>query len=268
MQFYLGTHQPAWLGRFAIPLMVSRRVLDGYRRLPRACAPWLCDSGGFSELNLHGKWTISPETYCREVDRFLEEIGHLQAAAIMDWMCEEVVLRKTGLTVRDHQTRTIDNYLQLRSLRPNHPWMPVLQGFAPDEYLWHLDEYGRRGVNLPGFPLVGVGSVCRRQHTGGITPLIKQLAGLGLRLHAFGIKTLGLPTLAPYLASSDSMAWSFAARRSPPLPECLALMESGIIRPHKNCANCCRYALRYRDQILALIEKTGPSRVAPPLRTA
>jgi hypothetical protein len=38
------------------------------------------------------------------------------------------------------------------------------------------------------------------------------------------------------------MAWSIAARRRPPLPGCTR---------HKNCANCSRYALTWRRELLA-----------------
>lgn len=54
MQFYLGTHQPAWLARASIPLFVSHRRLSGYTRLPRARASCALDSCGFSELSMFG----------------------------------------------------------------------------------------------------------------------------------------------------------------------------------------------------------------------
>ncbi|MEV6227889.1 ATP-binding cassette domain-containing protein [Saccharopolyspora shandongensis] len=45
-----------------------------------------------------------------------------------------------------------------------------------------------------------------------------------------------------HLHSADSMAWSYAARRSPRLPGCTA---------HKNCANCPRFAFHWRERVLA-----------------
>jgi hypothetical protein len=65
----------------AVPLFVSRRTLAPLRRLPRARAGWALDSGGFSELSLHGRWTTSPATYVAEVRRFEQEIGALEWAA-------------------------------------------------------------------------------------------------------------------------------------------------------------------------------------------
>jgi hypothetical protein len=63
---------------------------------------------------------------------------------------------------------------------------------------------------------------------------------LGIRCHGFGVKVRGLRSYAEHLVSSDSMAWSYDARRKAPLPGC----------PHKNCANCLKYALRWRANVL------------------
>jgi len=57
--FYLGTHQPHWLwtARFPIvrlpPGKLGRPAAD--RFVPAACG-WALDSGGFTELSLHGRW--------------------------------------------------------------------------------------------------------------------------------------------------------------------------------------------------------------------
>ncbi|SDZ53048.1 hypothetical protein SAMN05216215_10913 [Saccharopolyspora shandongensis] len=61
-------------------------------------------------------------------------------------------------------------------------------------------------------------------------------------MHGFGIKTSGLRDYGSHLHSADSMAWSYAARRSPRLPGCTA---------HKNCANCPRFAFHWRERVLA-----------------
>jgi hypothetical protein len=100
--------------------------------------------------------------------------------------------------------------------------------------------YESAGVNLAALPRVGLGSVCRRQSTAEIAVIAGTLARRGLRLHGFGVKTGGLHLYGHRLASADSMAWSYAARREPPLPGCTG---------HQNCANCLRYATRWRDAI-------------------
>ncbi|MFD4975321.1 hypothetical protein [Streptomyces sp. NPDC058424] len=98
------------------------------------------------------------------------------------------------------------------------PWMPVLQGWTPDDYLRHVDMYAVMAIDLTLEPLVGLGAVCRRQRTTEAVRIIETLYGLGIRLHGFGIKTTGLRAAHHLLHSSNSMAWSYSARRTAPLP--------------------------------------------------
>lgn len=221
-------------------MMVSRRALAGYKTRPRALASWFQDSGGFTELVMFGGWQTSVEEYIAETKRNFDEVGNLEYAAPMDWMCEGAMLKKTGKTVAEHQHLTVANYLELREKAPSLPWVPVLQGWALDDYLRCAEAYDRAGVDLAALPLVGVGTICRRQGTREAALILGRLAAEGLRLHAFGLKGTGIPNVAPFLASSDSLAWSYAARRRPPLPGCTT---------HKNCANCAKFAFRWLEQI-------------------
>jgi hypothetical protein len=104
-----------------------------------------------------------------------------------------------------------------------------------------IELYQRAGVDLAAEPLVGVGSICRRQATSEIESIVHSLASLGIRLHGFGLEAGGLGRCADCLASADSLAWSFEARRSAPLAGC----------GHANCANCLRYAAAWRERVLA-----------------
>lgn len=241
--YYLGTHKPQWLGQVEIPLFIS------YRQLRRRCTfrshakLWAIDSGGFSELSLFGKWTISAQEYAEDCAWITRYVGGLQFAAIQDWMCEPFILAKTGLSVAEHQRRTVANYAALLQLAPTVPWAPVLQGYTPQEYLTHLRMYETAGHTLRNLPTVGLGSVCRRHSSAEILQLVTMLYDLGLHnLHGFGVKTEGLRNLWPLLQSADSMAWSFAARCSPPLPGC----------PHQTCSNCAKYALQWYQKTLRI----------------
>lgn len=247
MIFYLGTHHPNWLATSEVPLFVSRRTLGKVKKLPRASADWALDSGGFSELNLFGAWTTSPSVYVREVRRFASEVGRLQWAAAQDWMCEPFVLKKTGKSVAEHQTLTIDNYLELMTAAPELPWTPVIQGYSPSEYLRHVESYTLRGVDLASLNVVGVGSVCRRQGSEEIRTVFQELRGCGLKLHGFGVKSRGLAGVCDYLTSADSLAWSFTARKQ-------QILMDGCSN-HKNCANCKRYALKWRGDLLAALPR-------------
>lgn len=242
--FYLGTHMTHWLESVNVPLFISRRRLSKRRMLPRSRASWALDSGGFSELSMHGLWTVTAAEYAAEVERFYTDVGHMEWAAIQDWMCEPFILKKTGLTVLEHQRRTIDSLKRLTDLSPHMPWVPVLQGFTLREYLNHVEMYAQAGIELSGYPVVGVGSICRRQGTAEAESILKRLAGGGLKLHGFGFKMLGLSRVADVLHSADSMAWSFAARHDRPIHG----------HSHKNCANCEEYALLWRARVLAQVE--------------
>ena len=268
--FYLGTHRPGWLvdPRFrGVPLFVSRASLAGMRRLPRALTRWAADSGGFTELHLHGRWTITPAAYVDELRRFRDEIGRLAWAAPMDWMCEPEILAKTGKTVDQHQRRTVDNLLALRALAPDLPIIPVLQGWSVVDY-WRCEElYDKAGVDLRAEPIVGVGTVCRRQNTMQAGTILRTLAHDGLRLHGFGFKTQGLLACADVLASADSLAWSFAARREPPLPG-HEQPGPGRRTGHKHCNNCAEFALAWREDLLARLHVTAPDALARPARPA
>jgi hypothetical protein len=253
-RFYLGTHRPDWLGRIDTPLFISRRQLGKMRALPRARARWALDSGGFTELNKAGRWTLSAADYVAEVRRFRDEVGLLQWAAIQDWMCEPFVLEKTRLTVAEHQRRTIASALELRELAPEIPWCPVLQGWEFDDYQRHADAYEAAGFSLAGLPIVGVGSVCRRQHSAEAEAIFRALSARGIALHGFGLKQKGLARSARYLASADSLAWSYSARRNPEpggCPHRAPRMVGRRLVHAKNCANCSGYALEWRERVLA-----------------
>lgn len=248
MRFYLGTHRANWLWQIHdIPLFISHRVLrERKSRFPRATTPWALDSGGFTELSMYGRWETTPSEYVAAVRRYDDELGHLEWASPQDWMCEPWVLAKTGLTVAQHQARTVDNYLELVALAPDLDFAPVLQGWELDDYQRHADAYADAGVDLTAQPVVGIGSVCRRQATGQITWIFESLRHRGLQMHGFGVKTEGLAQYADLLVSADSLAWSYNARK---------LARAGYRGCDKNtCANCLHHALAWRQRVLGGLE--------------
>jgi hypothetical protein len=257
-RFYLGTHRPQWLARTDVPLFVSRTVMEkspGILRdkLPVARGRWAMDSGGFTQLHKYGQWVLTPEQYVAEVRRARDEIGGLDWAAPMDWMCEPSARAMTGLSTYEHQARTVDNFLHLRELAPDLPIVPVLQGFEIRDYLTCVDLYERAGVDLAAETVVGLGSVCRRQATEEIDLIASMLHGRGLKLHGFGVKTHGLAAYAPCLASADSLAWSYGGRRVKPCAHGRATSE----------ANCIHYAMAWHRRVLATI--AAPVQLALPV---
>lgn len=261
--FYLGTHRPRWLEAANVPLFISYHTLAAYRRagdpFPKGRTLWALDSGGFTELDQRGEWTVSADEYGGAVYRFMMDIGTPPMfCAPQDWMCEPRVRAKTGLTIADHQELTIDSVRYLRREFPHAPWIPVLQGWHPKDYLAHLAQYQAAGFDLATEPLVGLGSVCRRQSTAEIGAIVTMLHAHGLRLHGFGVKRAGLAKYGHMLASADSLAWSYTARADKvKLPGC----------EHDGpCNNCLRYALQWREDTLVVLNR--PQQTAFPLDVA
>ena len=253
MKFYLGTHMPHWLTKPGAPfLFVSHRRLHRRTTMPRAETRWALDSGGFTELSMHGEWRTTPDEYIADCNRYTNEIGRLDWIAPQDWMCEPFMLAKTGLTVAQHQQNTITNYLTLRTLDADLPIIPVLQGWDLADYLSHIDQYAAVGVDLHAERVVGLGSVCRRQATAEIGELVANISATGIRFHGFGVKGAGIRRYGWALASADSMSWSFRGRRINPCP------HSGV----KSCANCYPHALEWRAK--AISQSSMPVQMAMP----
>ncbi len=244
MRFWLGTHCEQWLGRTSVPLFISHRRLAPRHTYPMAIGPWALDSGGYTELNMYGEWRTGVEEYVEAVDVYRSHIGKLEWAAPMDWMCEPHVLEKTGLSVREHQQRTVQNYLDLRG---RGPFVPVLQGQTMEDYERCVGLYDAAGVDLRAEALVGLGTVCRRHRTPEIARIVHELGAYGISMHGFGMKSLGLARVAHVLRSADSMAWSTAGRMAW-MHHRQRLCETG---EHKGgCANCMEWALTWRDRVI------------------
>jgi hypothetical protein len=263
--FYLGTHELSWLPR----LEMSRahvRLFVSYQRLrlrvslpDRPVMPFAIDSGGFSEIKQHGRWTITTTEYVDYLLALEDRAITPDWAAPQDWMCEPPMLARTGKTIEEHQHLTVQNFCELWQMWPHQeytfPFIPVLQGWEIDDYLRCRQLYADYGVRLSRFALVGVGSICRRQSTDEAHEIIRELADGGLRLHGFGFKVEGLRRCAQYLASADSLAWSdgarWDARHGRTLPGCT----------HGTCSSCWRYALAWHRRLRQALGIDRPDRI-------
>ena len=174
---------------------------------------WIMDSGAFTTIAKHGHYPEPVKSYADQIRRWKDN-GTLVAAVAQDYMCEDIMLKKTGLTIDDHQRLTIERYDALIAEKTGVYIMPVLQGYTPESYVQHIKMYGDR---LGQGAYVGVGSVCKRNtNPRSIIEVLKAIKGIrpDLRLHGFGVKTTALAwaDVRDNLESADSMAWSFAAR--------------------------------------------------------
>lgn len=213
MRFFVGLHQPADAARVDAAFVSVNRLRN--RRSDFKVGDWIMDSGAFSTILTHGGYPEPPEVYAAQIKRW-SRCGNLLAAVSQDYMCEAHMLAITGMTIAEHQRLTIERYDELRACDTGGVYvMPVLQGYAPADYVSHLEQYGDR---LGHGAWVGVGSVCKRNGDVGaieaVLLAIKQ-ARPDLRLHGFGVKTtaLGSRLVRELLHTADSMAWSFAARK-------------------------------------------------------
>jgi hypothetical protein len=220
-KFYIGLHQITDAKHFDSACISIRRLYG--RKKSLRCPDVLVDSSAFTELFLYGKYTKDSSVYAKELHRLhCEHVVHITAAVAQDYMCEEFMLKKTGLSVLDHQIRTIRRYdrlvLRLNELfdyKVPFPVMPVLQGYTVPEYLRHVEMYGKR---LKDNMWTGVGSVCKRNSDPKAIVLV--LSSIkkrrpDLRLHGFGIKVTALKDglVRELLESSDSQAWGTATYR-------------------------------------------------------
>lgn len=211
MRFFVGLHQPSDCKNFEASFVSINRLRK--RKSGFSVGDWIMDSGAFTELFRHGRYRHSVDEYAQQIKRWIGN-GNLLAAVSQDYMCEAFIVEKTGLSIPEHQRLTIERYDKLVDSDTGVYIMPVLQGYAPADYVSHIRQYGNR---LKPAMWVGVGSVCKRN--GNIEAIKSVLYAIyderpDLRLHGFGIKTTALSsdTVRNLLHSADSMAWSVAAR--------------------------------------------------------
>lgn len=211
MRFFTGLHQPSDAKHFDAAFVSVNRLRN--RKGAFQVGDWIMDSGAFTEISTHGHYRHSVAQYAEQIKRWKQN-GNLMAAVAQDYMCEPFIVEKTGLSIPEHQRLTVRRYDDLLAEDVGVYILPVLQGFAPEDYVTHLHLYGDR---LAYGQWVGVGSVCKRngdpRAVAAVLMAIKA-ARPDLRLHGFGLKTTALadPYITSMLETADSMAWSFHAR--------------------------------------------------------
>ncbi len=213
MRFFCGLHQPSDAQHFSACFVSVNRLRD--RKGPFQVGDWIMDSGAFTEISTHGDYRHPVEEYAAQIRRWSAN-GNLLAAVAQDWMCEPWIVAKTGLSVLEHQRRTVERYDALLADDTAGVYiLPVLQGYAPSDYVRHLAMYGER---LASGAWVGVGSICKRNASPRAVEavlLAVRSARPDLRLHGFGLKATALRSALVFdlLHTADSMAWSFSARK-------------------------------------------------------
>lgn len=211
--FFIGLDHPSQAKYFGRCMISVNSIRDRKSYFP--VGRWIMDSGAFTEISNYGEYRHHPEEYAKQIRRW-SLCGKMLSAVTQDYMCEPFILEKTGLDIAVHQRLTISRYDAIVHLVRGASYiMPVLQGFSGDEYVKHLKDYGSR---ITHGAWVGVGSVCKRNSKPAeVLSILKAIKCVrpDLMLHGFGLKKTSLrdKLICSVLYSSDSMAWSFSARK-------------------------------------------------------
>ena len=212
------------------PVLVSANALSTWRHDASGLRRWC----GFNRRNLHLVWqrpvaldsagfvaTVRYNGLPWSVQQYMD----LCATAPWSWfasadLCVEPEVAADRDTVLDRISGTVrlnrECLTEARRRGIADRFVPVIQGRHPTDYLRCIE----RMFDLTPFPLVGVGSMCRRSVGGddGILRVVDRLdrafEGTGVRLHLFGLKTTGMAEVRghPRVASVDSQAFGTAAR--------------------------------------------------------
>jgi len=175
-------------------------------------------------------------------------------------MCEPEVIHGGGrgrfagthLSVAEHQAHTVANFLHLCELWPGYsgeqcPIMPVLQAWAPGGYWRCADLYDKAGVRLEDYPVVGLGSVCRRQGTPAITRLIGDLTPW-IALHGFGPVDNATDYFDAAIYQVRASATGSQSPKSPPAPPAPQALETDELTILTGWAQAAAEALAYAPE--------------------
>ena len=246
--FYLGAHHPHWLWRATFPLFISHHRLAG-RRSPAAASGVPVGAGlGRVYRTVPARPVDHPRRAIRRGDRPVRGAGRTAG-----------LRRPAGLDVRTAHSRP-HRPVRPRAPGPHRGQLPGAAGAgaAPAVHpggaglaarglpALRADVPGGRG--RPGPPAADRRRVGVPPSPPGRSPSSSprwRPSGCGC---GFGIKTSGLHRYGHLLASADSMAWSYSARRAPALSGCTG---------HRNCANCLTYDTTWRQHILAASAARG-----------
>ena len=245
----------------------------GYEALWDIEVPLALDSGGFVAMRRYGGYRWSVLDYI-DLAVMLRPVWW----AAQDYACEPEIaadsrevarrIRSTVFTLGETFARVIHWNQELPGQPATAP-MPVIQGWRPGDYRTCVKLMEDHVISDPAaaqilgsneWPAtVGVGSVCRRNLTGPnnlyqVIDALENVLPSHVRLHLFGVKSTAVAKLKdrPRVASVDSMAWNYAARREafanrvPKTKELLCdKMTAWIVRQRKMSSPSAQY--RGRD---------------------
>lgn len=231
------------------PILVNYGRMRKLKNLPRASAPWALDCG-INEIMSNGTHLTTAEQYADHVRRYATEVGQLEWVGPQDWPGAARVLALTGLTVHEHQRRTIESVKTLRRLLAGTAHvLAVVTGDTPEDYDRHIEMYLAAGIDLTRERLVGVGALLGRP-AGEVARIVRALHAAGIRMHGFGLKTGSLALIGHLLGSTDSTDWQREGR----FDVGLCQHPGSTIRHETNCP---QYAREWRARQEGIAARAG-----------
>lgn len=246
MKVYYGLTNHSQLKRLPreLDIMVSARMLikmpsDSvvYQYLAEFRSVML-DSGAFGSAFYDGGYTYGIDDYLGIVEKLMPEWW-----VAMDYPCEPNIMPQ--LPIRERIKMTIAN-TKILAATPFPGFLPVIQGWAVEDYLYCAKRMEEEGLILP---VMGIGSICRRGSQGKIVAIVAALANQlpGIKLHAFGVKINTLNynkgEILNYLDSLDTAAWQLNEKD-----------ELGGWRP-RTTEEISRRLIGYRDKLNQRLSK-------------
>jgi len=171
----------------------------------------ILDSGGYSFFSRWGDYPFSISSYV-DLANILKDMYPLERVATLDYPCEPKINRINDLQTNEERIRATVNMAggcidEDKTL----PWLPVIQGYTINEYLYCLDLYADIGITSDYW---AIGSICSRK--GNLLELRNLIVTIrdqfdNEKLHAFGlgIPFLKDPQIFQAIYSSDSSAWNW-----------------------------------------------------------
>lgn len=211
MRVYIGNDHVAAM-RYIPNTCFSIKVLMNRRKpMPSPRGGFMLDSGGFQFIRQLGKYPLSPEEYLKKVAFLQPDIFVIQ-----DWMCEPLQVMRTGLSIKEHIRRTVENYLYISELTSpdiKSYCLPVIQGWELNDYFDCIDLYGDYGLIVD---YMAVGSICRRGKEIEIKNIIENIHAAipWVSLHGLGVKKQVLYACRESLHSCDTAAGQFMKKNS------------------------------------------------------
>jgi len=177
------------------------------------------DSGGFSFFSKYDEYPFDTRTYvdyCKGYDPFL--------VAVRDYPCEPGISRNLRGSNIERIDATIENTKECLAI-DEVPWISVVQGYSPDEYLYCCQRIKDEGLETEH---LAIGTLCCRKKVAEARKVIELVHRQfpNAKLHGFGIdlRFLKDPRIRTALWSSDTQAWKWNG------PETMQ-KDSGYFKP-------------------------------------